>query len=107
MDQKKWQLVQQHFGEIEYLDDGYYRLKNVGERFKLAFLTSGACGEKVIQPEITIEWVGGRAVPIALLDLAATPIKRWDRSETEKLESAAEVLLTKFCLAKRLTAAGK
>lgn len=104
MDQKKWQLVYQNYQETEYLTDGYYRLRETADGYKLAFLTAGFCGEKVIHPELTIQLIKGQAVPIALLDLGATPIKRLDQTNQAELEQAAEALLQKFCQAKKLTA---
>ncbi|MEO1769534.1 MULTISPECIES: hypothetical protein [Enterococcus] len=105
MDQKKWEKVLANYtAEKEFIKDGYYRVRPVEEGYQMAYLVPGLCGETLIHPEITLEVINGKAVPIRLMDLETTPTTRLSAKagDQEQIEAQAEMLLEKFVAAKNL-----
>lgn len=100
-------LLQAHFSqEREYLEDGYYRLRQISEnQYELAFLVPDACGTTSPHPQITIERQNDSLQAVALMDLVVTPIRRISLSEGTKavLEEGLTDLVLKFKQVKNLT----
>lgn len=103
MDQKKFQQVLANFTELEFIETGYYRLRKTDNGYKIAYLAPGPCGEKIQNPEITLEKIADEFQPVAMLDLAESPIIRLSvADDPEKIAAATESLLNKFIEAKNL-----
>lgn len=106
MDQAKWQVVKENFGEREFIKDGYYRVReNTPERFELAFLVAGVCGDNTPHPRIIVEIKEGQARATQLMDFESNPLKRVmgeTPEELAQLQVDADALLDHFIAAKHL-----
>ncbi|MBV7391304.1 hypothetical protein [Enterococcus alishanensis] len=103
MNQEKWQMVLANFDELSFIDTGFYRIRETENGYKIAYLAPGPCGEKVQNPEITLEKNSDGVNPVSLIDLESTPIVRLQAADQEQLLVATDALLDKFLQAKALT----
>lgn len=96
----------EHYGEEkEYLEDGYYRLRQKkSQQYELAYLKPDTCGTTTVNPQLTVEVIGDKVRAISLIDLYGTPVRNLGDSEenAELLEQELSQLVTKFMLAKNL-----
>lgn len=99
--EKTWQLLLENFGEREYLDGAYYRLRhNPDGTYEIALIHGGPCGETLYAPRIM---VSEALQPLELLDNYGTPVKFLTYQEAPAaLDEALTDLIQKFLAAKGL-----
>lgn len=100
------ELLLTHFSaEKEYIDGGYYRLREKGEnQYEIAFLMPDSCGTTTVNPQITVVVEAGQVTPLTLLDLYRTPVRNLTYTEETALaiEQALTELVAKFKEAKKI-----
>ncbi|MGM0125432.1 hypothetical protein IGI37_002831 [Enterococcus sp. AZ194] len=103
MDKKTWQLLNENFNEFEFIEMGYYRLRQIDEnRYEMAYILLGPCGDKTYHPQITLD-VGDEIQPLKFIDTEVVPnVRLSSEEEPEKLQQALEKLVDKFLGAKGL-----
>lgn len=101
-DQEKWQKVSTSFGIKDAIGNGYYRVRQKAENlYDFAYLVPNPCGDTNPHPQITVEIIAGRAVPIRLLDVEASPLRMLTAIDQQELQAAFSELLDRFLAAKK------
>lgn len=102
MDETTKDWLSQHFGEKDWIEDGYYRCRILNEEeVELAYLLPGYCGETVRHPQIRFQRQGSVFVPVVLIDQVSEPM-RYQTSDEDAaaLQQVADALIQKFKHAK-------
>ena len=104
MTQGQWQVIKENFGEKEYLDGNYYRLRQkASDEYELAILQGGVCGEPIYHPRILLKESGALVTPISLYDNYETPVLSLSYADDpERLAEALQNLMQQFISAKEL-----
>ncbi len=98
--QARLERLMTHIGpEKTYLFDGYYRIRenNLGQ-IEIAYLKPDGCGTTSVNPQLTLELVEGKLIPVKLMDMGKSPnvfLKR-DASNGDLLDRELQDLLKRF-----------
>lgn len=104
MGQGQWQVIKENFGEKEYLDGNYYRLRQkADDEYELTILKGGVCGDPIYHPRILLKETGNLLTPISLYDNYETPVVslRYE-DDPERLTEALQNVMQQFISAKEL-----
>ncbi|MDT2757403.1 hypothetical protein P7G51_08410 [Enterococcus asini] len=104
MSQGQWQVIKENFGEKEFIEGNYYRLrqKEAGQ-YELSILKGGVCGEAIYHPRIILKEEGNVLTPISLYDNYETPVISLSYEEDpERLTDALQNLMQQFISVKEL-----
>lgn len=104
MSQGQWQVIKDNFGEKEFIDGNYYRLRQKENgQYELAIIQGGVCGESIYHPRIILKEQDNLLTPVSLYDNYETPVISLSyEDDPERLIEAMQNLIQQFVSVKEL-----